>query len=178
VHVIYVELMRGVPLISVLFMASFMFPLFLPIGNRPTCWCASWRASRCSPPPTWRRSCAAACRRSQGPGRGGGQLGLGYWQTQRKIVLPQALAAVVPSIMNNFISLLKDTSLVTIVSAVRADRRAVAGGRLRPELAALQDRGLLLHRRNLLHLLLFDVALQPVAGTRLAVGKAVDIEQP
>jgi general L-amino acid transport system permease protein len=43
-------------------------------------------------------------------------LGLGYWQTQRKIVLPQALSAVVPGIMNNFISLLKDTSLVTIVS--------------------------------------------------------------
>ena len=43
-------------------------------------------------------------------------LGLGYWQTQRKIVLPQALAMVVPSMMNNFISIFKDTSLVTIVS--------------------------------------------------------------
>jgi general L-amino acid transport system permease protein len=43
-------------------------------------------------------------------------LGLSYWQTQRKIVLPQALAMVIPGIMNNFISLFKDTSLVTIVS--------------------------------------------------------------
>jgi general L-amino acid transport system permease protein len=43
-------------------------------------------------------------------------LGLSYWQTQGKIVLPQALAMVVPSIMNNFISTFKDTSLVTIVS--------------------------------------------------------------
>jgi general L-amino acid transport system permease protein len=43
-------------------------------------------------------------------------LGLSYWQTQRKIVLPQALAMVVPGIMNNFISIFKDTSLVTIVS--------------------------------------------------------------
>jgi general L-amino acid transport system permease protein len=43
-------------------------------------------------------------------------LGLSYWQTQRKIVLPQALAIVVPSIMNNFIGIFKDTSLVTIVS--------------------------------------------------------------
>ena len=43
-------------------------------------------------------------------------LGLSYWQTQIKIVLPQALGAVVPSIMNTFISLFKDTSLVTIVS--------------------------------------------------------------
>jgi hypothetical protein len=46
----------------------------------------------------------------------GASLGLGYWRTQRKIVLPQALSAVVPGIMNNFISLFKDTSLVTIVS--------------------------------------------------------------
>ena len=43
-------------------------------------------------------------------------LGLSYWQTQRKIVLPQALAMVVPSIVNSFISIFKDTSLVSIVS--------------------------------------------------------------
>ncbi|MNT43883.1 Inner membrane amino-acid ABC transporter permease protein YhdY [compost metagenome] len=43
-------------------------------------------------------------------------LGLSYWQTQRKIVLPQALAIVVPGIMNSFIAIFKDTSLVTIVS--------------------------------------------------------------
>jgi len=43
-------------------------------------------------------------------------LGLSYWQTQRKIVLPQALAMVVPGLMNNFISTFKDTSLVAIVS--------------------------------------------------------------
>jgi general L-amino acid transport system permease protein len=43
-------------------------------------------------------------------------LGLSYWQTQRKVVLPQALAIVVPGIINSFISTFKDTSLVTIVS--------------------------------------------------------------
>jgi general L-amino acid transport system permease protein len=43
-------------------------------------------------------------------------LGLSYWQTQRKIVLPQALAMVVPGVMNNFIATFMDTSLVTIVS--------------------------------------------------------------
>jgi general L-amino acid transport system permease protein len=43
-------------------------------------------------------------------------LGLSYWQIQRRIVLPQALAIVVPAIMNNFIAIFKDTSLVTIVS--------------------------------------------------------------
>jgi general L-amino acid transport system permease protein len=43
-------------------------------------------------------------------------LGLTYWQTTRKIVLPQALRIVVPAIMNTFIGTFKDTSLVTIVS--------------------------------------------------------------
>jgi len=43
-------------------------------------------------------------------------LGLTYWQAQRKIVLPQALAIVVPAMVNNFIAIFKDTSLVTIVS--------------------------------------------------------------
>ena len=43
-------------------------------------------------------------------------LGLSYWQTQSKIVLPQALRAAVPAIVNTFIGLFKDTSLVTIVS--------------------------------------------------------------
>jgi general L-amino acid transport system permease protein len=43
-------------------------------------------------------------------------LGLGYWQMQRKIVLPQALRMVVPAIVNTFIGAFKDTSLVTIVS--------------------------------------------------------------
>jgi ABC-type amino acid transport system permease subunit len=43
-------------------------------------------------------------------------IGLTYWQTQRKIVLPQALTMVVPGIMNSFIATFKDTSLVTIVS--------------------------------------------------------------
>jgi general L-amino acid transport system permease protein len=43
-------------------------------------------------------------------------LGLSYWQTQRRIVLPQALATVLPGLMNNFIAIFKDTSLVTIVS--------------------------------------------------------------
>ncbi len=52
----------------------------------------------------------------QGPGRGGRRRSASrYWQTQRKIVLPQALAIVVPGIMNSFIAIFKDTSLVTIV---------------------------------------------------------------
>ena len=114
---VYVELIRGVPLISVLFMASFMFPLFMPVGFSIdvlvrvligiTLFAAAYMAE------VIRGGLQAI---PKGQIEAAATLGLSYWQTQRKIVLPQALAMVVPSIMNNFISLFKDTSLVTIVS--------------------------------------------------------------
>ena len=114
---VYVELVRGVPLISVLFMASFMLPLFLPVGKSPdvlvrvlvgiTLFAAAYMAEiiRGGLQTVGRGQLEAAA-----------SMGLSYWQAQRKIILPQALGAVVPSIVNNFISLFKDTSLVTIVS--------------------------------------------------------------
>lgn len=114
---IYVELIRGVPLISVLFMASFMFPLFMPEGFSIdvlirvlvgiTLFAAAYMAE------VIRGGLQAI---PKGQIEAAATLGLSYWQTQRKIVLPQAMAMVVPSIMNNFISTFKDTSLVTIVS--------------------------------------------------------------
>ncbi len=114
---IYVELVRGVPLISVLFMASFMFPLFMPQGLTIdvlirvlvgiTLFAAAYMAE------VIRGGLQAI---PKGQLEAAATLGLSYWQTQRKIVLPQALAMVVPGIMNNFISIFKDTSLVTIVS--------------------------------------------------------------
>ena len=115
--VVYVELVRGVPLISVLFMASFMLPLLLPVGQSPdvllrvvvgiTLFAAAYMAEiiRGGLQTVGRGQVEAAA-----------SIGLGYWQAQRSIVLPQALGAVVPGIVNNFISLFKDTSLVTIVS--------------------------------------------------------------
>jgi len=114
---VYVELVRGVPLISVLFMASFMFPLFLPEGMTIdvllrvlvgiTLFAAAYMAE------VIRGGLQAIPR---GQVEAAATLGLSYWLTQRKIVLPQALATVVPGLMNNFISIFKDTSLVTIVS--------------------------------------------------------------
>ncbi len=114
---LYVELIRGVPLISVLFMASFMFPLFMPQGFKIdvlirvlvgiTLFAAAYSAE------VIRGGLQAI---PKGQVEAAATLGLSYWQTQRKIVLPQALAMVVPGIMNNFISTFKDTSLVTIVS--------------------------------------------------------------
>jgi general L-amino acid transport system permease protein len=114
---VYVELVRGVPLISLLFMASFMFPLFLPQGMTVdvlarvlvgiTLFAAAYLAE------VVRGGLQAV---PKGQVEAAATLGLSYWQTQRKIVLPQALAMVVPSLMNSFISILKDTSLVSIVS--------------------------------------------------------------
>ncbi len=115
--IVYIELIRGVPLISVLFMASFMFPLFMPQGMSIdvlvrvlvgiTLFAAAYMAE------IVRGGLQAI---PKGQLEAADTLGLSYWQTQRKIVLPQALAMVVPSMMNNFISIFKDTSLVTIVS--------------------------------------------------------------
>ena len=115
--IVYVELVRGVPLISVLFMASFLFPLFMPVGKSPdvllrvlvgiTLFAAAYLAE------SVRGGLQAV---PKGQVEAAATLGLTYWQTQRKIVLPQALAMVVPAVMNNFIAIFKDTSLVTIVS--------------------------------------------------------------
>lgn len=114
---LYVELIRGVPLISVLFMASFMFPLFMPPGLNIdvlirvlvgiTLFNAAYLAE------VVRGGLQAV---PKGQIEAAATLGLSYWQTQRKIVLPQALAMVVPSIVNSFIATFKDTSLVSIVS--------------------------------------------------------------
>jgi general L-amino acid transport system permease protein len=115
--VLYVELIRGVPLISVLFMASFMFPLFMPPGTSIdvllrvlvgiTLFSAAYMAE------IVRGGLQAI---PKGQQEAADTLGLSYWQAQRKVILPQALAIVVPGIMNNFIAIFKDTSLVTIVS--------------------------------------------------------------
>jgi general L-amino acid transport system permease protein len=115
--VVYIELIRGVPLISVLFMASFMFPLFMPVGKNPdvllrvlagiTLFEAAYLAE------VVRGGLQAI---PNGQIEAAQSVGLTYWQTQRKIVLPQALAMVVPGIMNTFISVFMDTSLATIVS--------------------------------------------------------------
>jgi general L-amino acid transport system permease protein len=114
---VYVELIRSVPLISVLFMASFLFPLFMPRGftidvlMRVLAGIALFAAAYLAE--VVRAGLQAVPR---GQVEAAITIGLNYWQTQRKIVLPQALRLVVPSIMNSFISTFKDTSLVVIVS--------------------------------------------------------------
>lgn len=113
----YIELVRGVPLITVLFVASFIFPLILPPG---------WRIDT-----FWRIVIGIVLFQAAYMAetvRGGLQtipkgqyeaalsLGLSKYQVYTSIILPQALVTIIPAFVNNLLSTFMDTSLVTIVS--------------------------------------------------------------
>jgi general L-amino acid transport system permease protein len=113
----YIELIRGVPLITMLFMASLMLPLFLPAGvtidKLVRAQVAIILFSAAYLAEIVRGGLQAIPR---GQVEAANSLGLSYVQCMRLIVLPQALATVIPPLVNSFISLFKDTSLVVIVS--------------------------------------------------------------
>jgi general L-amino acid transport system permease protein len=112
----FIELIRGVPLVTVLFMASVMLPLFLPPGItfdkllRALIGVALFASAYMAE--IVRGGLQAI---PKGQYEGADSLGLGYWQKMGLIVLPQALKVVIPNIVSSFISLLKDTSLVYII---------------------------------------------------------------
>jgi general L-amino acid transport system permease protein len=115
--IVFIEFWRGVPLITVLFFATYMLPLFLPgdwkidgllrvlIGV--VLFAAAYMAE------VVRGGLQAIPR---GQLEGAMALGLGYWRTMGFVVLPQALRLVIPGIVNSFIALFKDTTLVLIVA--------------------------------------------------------------
>jgi general L-amino acid transport system permease protein len=115
--VIFIEMVRGVPLITVLFMATKMLPLFMPNNLKiddflcvligVALFASAYMAE------VIRGGLQAMPR---GQYEGADSLGLGYWQKTRLIILPQALKLVIPGIVNTFIGLFKDTSLVYIVN--------------------------------------------------------------
>jgi len=114
--VLYVELIRGVPLISLLFMASVMFPLFMPDGFNidkllraqiaivlfAGAYLAEVVRGGLQAVPRGQHEAAEA-------------IGLSYWQKNALIVLPQAIRHVIPPLVNTFIAFFKDTSLVLII---------------------------------------------------------------
>jgi general L-amino acid transport system permease protein len=113
---LFIEIVRGVPLIAVLFMASVMFPLFMPPGVNfdkllraliavalfSSAYMAEVVRGGLQAIPKGQYEAAQA-------------LGLPYWKLMGLIVMPQALRIVIPSIVNSFISLFKDTSLVSVI---------------------------------------------------------------
>ncbi len=114
--VLYVELIRGVPLISLLFMASVMFPLFLPEGIsidkllRAQVAIILFTAAYLAE--VIRGGLQAL---PKGQYEAADAMGLTYWQKTGFIILPQALRLVIPPLVNTFIGLFKDTSLVLII---------------------------------------------------------------
>jgi general L-amino acid transport system permease protein len=116
VSIIFIEFWRGVPLITVLFMANFMLPLFLPEGVsfnqllRALVGVALFSAAYMAE--VIRGGLQAI---PKGQYEGADAMGLTYWQKMRMIILPQALKLVIPGIVNTFIGLFKDTSLVYII---------------------------------------------------------------
>ncbi len=116
VSIAFIELWRGVPLITVLFMSSVMLPLFLPEGVnfdkllRALIGVALFSSAYMAE--VVRGGLQAIPR---GQYEAAGAMGLGYWQMMRLIILPQALKLVIPGIVNTFIGLFKDTTLVLII---------------------------------------------------------------
>ena len=112
----YIELIRGVPLISVLFMSAVMLPLFLPEGVnidkllRAQIAIVMFASAYIAE--TIRGGLQAI---PKGQFEGADSLGLTYWQQMRLVVLPQALTIVSPPLVGIFIALFKDTSLVVII---------------------------------------------------------------
>lgn len=113
----YIELIRGVPLVTILFMANLLVPLFLPVHVRPPdtvirvmigfiLFEAAYQAENV-------RGGLQSINRGQS--EAAQALGLSSALTMILIILPQALRAVIPALLNSFISLFKDTSLAAIV---------------------------------------------------------------
>ncbi|MFN7319833.1 MAG: amino acid ABC transporter permease [Methylobacterium sp.] len=134
--VLFIEFVRGVPLITVLFMANTMLPLFLPdnitvdkllralvgIGLYASAYMAEVVRAGLQALP-------------KGQYEGAMAMGLGYWQMMRLIILPQALKITIPNIVNTYIGLFKDTSLLLIVG-IFDFLKAIETARVDPQWAA------------------------------------------
>jgi general L-amino acid transport system permease protein len=133
--VIFIEFVRGVPLITVLFMASVMLPLFVP---------ETW-----SPDKLLRALVGVALFSSaymaevvraglqaipKGQFEAAMAVGLSYWQSMGLIILPQALRVTLPNIVNSYVALFKDTTLVFVVG-IFDFLRAIEASRVDPQWA-------------------------------------------
>ena len=134
--VIFIELVRGVPLITVLFMASVMLPLFVPEHLAPdklvraligvALFASAYMAE------VVRGGLVAVPRGQYEAARA---LGLSYWRMTGLVILPQALRVTLPNIVNTFIGLFKDTTLVFIVG-IFDFLRTIEAARADPKWAA------------------------------------------
>jgi len=134
--VIFIEFVRGVPLITVLFMASVMLPLFVPERLAPdkliraligvALFASAYMAE------VVRGGLVAVPRGQYEAARA---LGLSYWRMTGLVILPQALRVTLPNIVNTFIGLFKDTTLVFVVG-IFDFLRTIEAARADPKWAA------------------------------------------
>jgi general L-amino acid transport system permease protein len=116
VCVILIEFVRGVPFITVLFMASNMLPLFVPEQYAPDKLLRALIAAAIFASAYMAEVVRAGLQAlPKGQYEGAMAMGLGYWQMMRLIILPQALKVTIPNIVNTYIGLFKDTTLVVVV---------------------------------------------------------------
>ncbi len=111
----YIELIRGVPLISVLFMASVMLPLFLPAGVTIDKLLRAQLALILFIAAYLAEVVRGGLQAVHHQYEAAEALGLGYWKRTLHVILPQALRMSIPPLVNTFIGLFKDTSLVLII---------------------------------------------------------------
>jgi general L-amino acid transport system permease protein len=112
----WIETVRGVPLVSMLFVASIIFPLFMPEGlevdNLVRAQVAFTAFGSAYLAEVFRAGLQAI---PKGQYEAASALGLGYWRVMGLIVLPQALKLVIPPQVNTFIAIFKDTSLILVI---------------------------------------------------------------
>ncbi len=150
--VIFIETIRGLPLLSILFVASIMLPLFVPEALLPdkfmralialTLFASAYLAE------VIRGGLQAVPR---GQYEGAKALGLGYWRMQRLVILPQAIRIVIPALANTIIVMVKNTSLVLVVGLfdlISSGKAAFVGSGL----AFAVNRDLSFHRCDLFRL--------------------------
>ena len=159
---VFIEVIRGVPLVTILFMFSIILALFLPVESRidrlvralmaVTVFSAAYSAENVrgglQSVPLGQIEAAKA-------------IGMSGLQTTIFIVLPQALRAVLPAIVGQFIALFKDTTLVVIIGIndfLGIGRSIINSD---PEFVQLQDRSIYFYGRCLLDIQLSDVPCQP-----------------
>ncbi len=169
----YIEIIRGVPLVTMLFMAAILLPLFLPADMRIehvframvgiTLFSAAYVAENV-------RGGLQAI--PSGQIEAANAIGLNAYQRNVYIVLPQALRAVIPANVGLFISLLKDTTLVAIAGTGLLELLGIGGAVIaQPEWIGAAARGVRFHLGGVLLPLLHDVTGQLPFGGELGVGK-------
>jgi general L-amino acid transport system permease protein len=115
ISTLYIEIVRGVPLVTILFTAQLMVPIFMPDFRIDKIFRALIGLTLFSTAYMAENVRGGLQGVSKGQYEAAEALGLNYWQTMIYIILPQALRSVIPAIVGQFISLFKDTSLVAII---------------------------------------------------------------